>query len=141
MSYEFGRFRSITIDKRLPSKVQRECFYHELCHILRHAGRQIMMPKAFRELQEWDTRYFTRYAALPFHMITTFDFKQLGIIEVLSEQFRVTPELCSERLIRIREKIRDYSLFKKDVFSIHRHYSTDFALMQYYHLFGSSSSL
>ncbi|MDA5107868.1 ImmA/IrrE family metallo-endopeptidase [Brevibacillus thermoruber] len=106
MSYEFGRFRSITIDKRLPAKVQRERFYHELCHILRHAGRQIMMPEAFRELQEWDARNFTRYAALPLHMITTFDFKQPGIIEVLSEQFRVTPELCVERLKRIRNRVR-----------------------------------
>lgn len=105
MSYEFGRFRSITIDKRLPAKIQRERFYHELCHILRHAGRQIMMPKAFRELQEWDARNFTRYAALPLHMITAFDFKQPGIIEVLSEQFKITPELCAERLKRIRDKV------------------------------------
>nr|WP_035294826.1 ImmA/IrrE family metallo-endopeptidase [Brevibacillus thermoruber] len=105
MSYEFGRFRSITIDKRLPAKVQRERFYHELCHILRHAGRQIMMPKAFRELQEWDARNFTRYAALPLHMITDIDVKQPGIIEVLSDRFMVTPELCAERLRRIKEKI------------------------------------
>jgi hypothetical protein len=104
MSYEFGRFRSITIDKRLCPKVQRELFYHELCHILRHAGRQIMMPKAFRELQEWDARNFTRYAALPLHMIKDFDLKQPGIIGALSEQFKVTPELCADRLIRIREK-------------------------------------
>ncbi|MGQ7280005.1 ImmA/IrrE family metallo-endopeptidase [Brevibacillus thermoruber] len=106
LSYEFGRFRSITIDKRLPTKIQRERFYHELCHILRHAGRQIMMPEAFRELQEWDARNFTRYAALPLHMITAFDFKQPAIVEVLSEQFRVTPELCAERLKRIRDKVK-----------------------------------
>jgi hypothetical protein len=106
MSYEFGRFRSITIDKRLPVKVQRERFYHELCHILRHAGRQILMPEAFRELQEWDARNFTRYAALPLHMITYYDFREPGIVEMLSEQFKVTPELCAERLNRIRDKIR-----------------------------------
>lgn len=106
MSYEFGRFRSITIDKRLPTKVQRERFYHELCHILRHAGRQIMMPEAFLELQEWDAKNFTRYAALPLHMLTAFDFKQQGIVDVLSEQFKVTPELCAERLKRIREKAK-----------------------------------
>ncbi|MDC0760572.1 ImmA/IrrE family metallo-endopeptidase [Brevibacillus sp. AG] len=105
MAYEFGRFKSITIDKRLPSLVQREHFYHELCHILRHAGRQIMMPAAFRELQEWDARNFTRYAALPLHMLTSYDFQQADILDVLSNQFKVTPELCQERLNRIKMKL------------------------------------
>ncbi|GIO06273.1 hypothetical protein J31TS6_23010 [Brevibacillus reuszeri] len=106
MAYEFGRFKSITIDKRLPTLVQRERFYHELCHILRHAGRQIMMPAAFRELQEWDARNFTMYAALPLHMLKNYDYKQPEIVEELSEQFRVTPELCTERLKRISEKVK-----------------------------------
>jgi hypothetical protein len=105
MSYEFGRFRSITIDKRLPPKIQRERFYHELCHILRHAGRQIMLPEAFRELQEWDARNFTRYAALPLHMIKDFDYNEPGVVEVLSEQFKVTPELCVERLEKVKQKL------------------------------------
>ena len=105
MAYEIGRFKSITIDKRLPSFIQREHFYHELCHILRHAGRQIMMPAAFRELQEWDARNFTRYAALPLHMLTSYDFKQPEIIDILSTQFKVTPELCLERLSRIKNNV------------------------------------
>lgn len=51
MGYEIGRFKSIAIYKMLSSLIQREHFYHELCHILRHSRRQIMMPAAFRELQ------------------------------------------------------------------------------------------
>ncbi|MDT3416131.1 Zn-dependent peptidase ImmA (M78 family) [Brevibacillus aydinogluensis] len=105
MSYEFGRFKSITIDKRLKQKVQRERFYHELCHILRHAGRQIMMPEAFRELQERDAKHFTRYAALPLHMLKNFDPHDPYIIENLSERFNVTPELCVDRLQRIKKNI------------------------------------
>ncbi|MGG4444800.1 ImmA/IrrE family metallo-endopeptidase [Brevibacillus fortis] len=105
MAYEFGRFKSITIDKRLSSLMQREHFYHELCHILRHSGRQLIMPIAFRELQEWDARNFTRYAALPLHMLTRYDFRQMEIIDVLSEQFKVTPELCQERLERIKGRL------------------------------------
>ncbi|MGK5511731.1 ImmA/IrrE family metallo-endopeptidase [Brevibacillus formosus] len=111
MSYEFGRFKSITIDNRLPSLVQREHFYHELCHILRHSGRQLMMPMAFRELQEWDARNFTRYAALPLHMITAYDFKQPGIGALLSDIYKVTPQLCEERLKRICEKISSSAIF------------------------------
>ncbi|WP_400162876.1 ImmA/IrrE family metallo-endopeptidase [Brevibacillus sp. TJ4] len=105
MSYELGRFRSITIDNRLPHKIQREHFYHELGHILRHAGRQIMMPAAFRELQEWDARNFTRYAALPLHLLRKYDLKHPESIEVLSEHFRVTPELCSDRLSKIKNNL------------------------------------
>lgn len=105
MSYEIGRFKSITIDKRQQKEVQREHFYHELCHILRHAGRQIMMPEAFRELQERDARHFTRYAALPLHMLKQFDPRDPYIIEILSERFKVTPELCVDRLQRIKKNI------------------------------------
>lgn len=106
MAYEFGRFKSITIDNRLPSLVQREHFYHELCHILRHSGRQIMMPAAFRELQEWDARNFTRYAALPLHMITVYDFKQPDVLDILSDQFKVTPQLCGARLQKIHDRLK-----------------------------------
>jgi len=105
MAYELGRFKSITVDKRLPIKVQREHFFHELCHILRHAGRQIMMPEAFRELQEWDARNFTRYAALPLHLITKYDYKEPGFVDLLSEDFMVTPELCEDRILRIKSKL------------------------------------
>ncbi|BAH44570.1 hypothetical protein BBR47_35930 [Brevibacillus brevis NBRC 100599] len=105
MAYEFGRFKSITIDKRLTTLVQRERFYHELCHILRHSGRQLMMPAAFRELQEWDARNFTRYAALPLHMLKNYDYKQPEILDTLSEQFKVTPELYADRLQRIKLKL------------------------------------
>ncbi|WP_429844551.1 ImmA/IrrE family metallo-endopeptidase [Brevibacillus sp. FIR094] len=106
MAYEFGRFKSITIDTRLPSLMQREHFYHELCHILRHSGRQLMMPAAFRELQEWDARNFTRYAALPLHMITGYDFNQPDILDILSDRFKVTPQLCVERLQKIHDKLK-----------------------------------
>ncbi|WP_236611096.1 ImmA/IrrE family metallo-endopeptidase [Halalkalibacterium ligniniphilum] len=63
----------IAVNSTLEKEVQREQFYHELAHILRHARRQIMMPKAFRELQEWDANNFTRYAALPLHMLREFN--------------------------------------------------------------------
>lgn len=106
MAYEFGRFKSITIDKRLPSLMQREHFYHELCHILRHSGRQLMMPAAFRELQEWDAKNFTRYAALPLHMLRNYDYKQPDILEILSDQFKVTPELCAARLQKIHDRLK-----------------------------------
>ena len=106
-SYESGKFKSITLDQRLPVEVQREAFYHELCHILRHAGWQMgMMPQAFKELQEWDAKRFTSYAAIPIHMLKDIDLKQDNIISYLSETFKVTPGLCEKRLERIYQQAK-----------------------------------
>lgn len=102
MSYEFGRFRSITIDSRLSPPEQHEAFFHELCHLIRHAGWQAgMMPAAFQELQEFDSRNFTRYAAIPYHMLPAFDLRDPDIIVNLADTFRVTRQLAQDRLERI----------------------------------------
>lgn len=106
LAYEEGRFKSITIDCRASLEEQREQFYHELCHILRHAGYQTgMMPKAFRELQEWDARHFVRYAAIPYHMLRFIDFSEPDFLLVAAKRFGITPALCQERI----QKIKDYS--------------------------------
>jgi len=47
-------FQIITVDSRLSPEKQKETFFHELCHILRHEGMQGKMPRMFREWQEWD---------------------------------------------------------------------------------------
>lgn len=103
IAYENGRFKSITLDSRMDRTQQRESFFHELCHILRHVGWQAgMMPAAFRELQEYDSRNFTRYAAIPFHMLHTFDIRDPNIVTHMSEAFTVSPGLVHERLERIK---------------------------------------
>jgi len=104
-----GRYRGITIDNRESLPVQREMFFHELAHVLRHAGVQSMMPVALLELQERDARHFTRYAAIPNHMLKFVDFNDLYVIEQMASLFKVTPELCEERL----EQIYNRSLSQK----------------------------
>lgn len=106
MSYEHGRFKSITIDTRLSKEIQRERFYHELCHILRHAGRQMMMPAAFRELQESDASNFARYGAIPYHMLKFFDLKDSEIVFIMSNRLKISEELCKERLEKIKNNMR-----------------------------------
>ncbi|MFP7469972.1 ImmA/IrrE family metallo-endopeptidase [Niallia taxi] len=100
-----GRYRGITIDLRETKNKQREVFFHELCHILRHSGNQGMMNKAFRELQEWDTKNFTKYAAIPHHMISYIPLYDENVIEQMANMFKVTPELCEERLNQIKKGI------------------------------------
>ncbi|SET00422.1 protein of unknown function [Salinibacillus kushneri] len=99
-----GRYKAIVLDKRCSQEEQREQFFHELCHILRHTGHQTMMPESFRELQEWDANHFTLYAALPYHMIKQYDFENPGIISTLAQDFEVTEDLCRDRLNKINRK-------------------------------------
>lgn len=99
-----GRYRGITIDTRKAKDVQREMFFHELCHILRHSGVQSMMPDAFREMQEWDARHFVRYAAIPHHMLQFIDLKDDYVIDQMVSLFKVSPELCKERLEQIKNR-------------------------------------
>lgn len=105
-----GRYKAIIVDSRLSIEEQREQFFHELCHILRHVGNQSMMPAAFRELQERDARHFTRYAALPHHMIKNYDLSDPYIVQMLSEDFRVTEKLCIDRLEQIHRNQQLYQV-------------------------------
>ena len=100
----FGRYKGIVLDSRESIEVQREQFFHELCHILRHAGHQTLMPKAFLELQERDAKHFTLYALMPYHMIKNYDFEDDFIIDTLAEDFKVRRELVIERLDRIKQR-------------------------------------
>lgn len=105
-SYENGNFKSITVDSRIVPPLQREQFYHEWCHILRHAGHQMkIMPAAFKELQEFDARNFTRYAAIPYHMLHEYDLNDPNIIDHWQKDFKVSEELCTERLNHIRRRL------------------------------------
>lgn len=104
-----GRYKGITLDAREDKLVQKEQFYHELGHILRHAGIQSMMPDAFRKLQERDARHFTFYAALPYHMISKYDLSDYYILERWVNDFKVTQELCEKRLQMIKERKVDFN--------------------------------
>lgn len=95
-------FKIININKFFDKQTQREVFFHELCHILRHEGYQYKkMPVAFRELQEWDAARFTRYAAIPFHMLGNINWKSPTLIEDMSNTFQISEEICQYRVEHI----------------------------------------
>jgi Zn-dependent peptidase ImmA (M78 family) len=101
-STEIGNFQLININKDLDKQAQREVFFHELCHILRHSGYQYkMMPSAFRELQEWDAAHFTRYAAIPFHMLGHVNWTSPTLIEEMAQTFKISEEICQYRVDHI----------------------------------------
>jgi hypothetical protein len=105
-----GSYRAIHIDSRVSVDVQKEMFLHEFCHILRHVGIQSKMPVSFRELQEWDAKNFTRYAAIPHHLIKYIDLDSHNVIDQMVSLFKVTPELCEERLEQIKNRTR-YNIY------------------------------
>lgn len=96
--------RIVIVDSRLPFEQQRESFFHELCHILRHEGMQGIMPPLFRDWQEWDAVNFTKYAAIPLHMLQYIRLDRDPIVE-MSRLFKVTPELCQKRLEQIHNRM------------------------------------
>jgi Zn-dependent peptidase ImmA (M78 family) len=101
---------AIYVNARDSPKKQREQFFHELCHVLRHVGDQSIIPLSFRELQEIDARRFTRCAAIPFEMVKDWDLWNENIIQKASDTFGVTEELCKERLLQIRNRIYSHKL-------------------------------
>jgi Zn-dependent peptidase ImmA (M78 family) len=101
-SFQNGNFMIININKSLNKMKQREVFFHELCHLLRHYGNQYKnMPRAFRELQEWDAEHFTRYAAIPFHMLSVVNWNSKYIINEMATIFCISENICKNRLDHI----------------------------------------
>lgn len=60
----------------------------------------------------WPANY-DRYAASPLHMIAKYDFKQPDILEILSDQFKVTPVLCKDRLEKLTTKLKIRQIISK----------------------------
>ncbi|MGD7021744.1 ImmA/IrrE family metallo-endopeptidase [Rossellomorea vietnamensis] len=108
--YIVGRCRVISLENSLTEEEKREAFFHEFCHICRHAGVQSDMPNPFRELQEWDAVAFTLYAAIPFHMIKFIPYDDPGCIEDTARIFRVTPQLAEKRIEQILRRTSNYAM-------------------------------
>jgi Zn-dependent peptidase ImmA (M78 family) len=106
-----GNFKGIYLDIRATEEKRNEMFYHELCHIMRHTGSQFLMSKEFRELQEWDAKNFTLYAAIPHHMIHFIPIGEPGYIEETARIFKVTPELSKKRIEQILERKQLESIY------------------------------
>ncbi|GGE48010.1 hypothetical protein GCM10011391_28500 [Pullulanibacillus camelliae] len=102
-SEEFGE-PFIVVDKRTSQEMQKEQFFHELGHILRHDGdqRDENMPESFRMMQEADAHLFTLYAAIPYHML---DFSANNTIESIIERFNVSNEIAKNRVLGIKRKL------------------------------------
>lgn len=97
---------SMFLDERLPPDQQRMDFLHELCHLLRHAGNQMVLPKSFTQMQENEAEHFVLYAAMPFSMISKLELpdRRGAAIHILAQTFDVPLKLAEQRLEQIKRR-------------------------------------
>ena len=97
---------SVIIDSRLSPQEQWEDFGHELCHLLRHGGNQLLLPPAFVQFQETKAANFGYQFCVP-----TFMLLELRLPEhereaaaYVAELFGVRPQFARERLRRFQQQ-------------------------------------
>lgn len=104
----------IFLDRREDPIVTRMIFFHELCHVLRHAGDQRRMPELFKNAQEAEADHFVLYAAMPFYMISQMSLpeRRNEAIAYIASEFRVTTEIAEKRIDQIYRRILGGQLLK-----------------------------
>lgn len=112
---EWMGMRSILLDRRLSRVEQWEDFLHELCHVLRHAGSQTLMPQAFLEHQEADANRFVLYAAVPSFMLqgVRLPERQSEAADWIASHFGVTHTLAYQRLEQIQRRTFEAILWEE----------------------------
>ncbi|MFC4768691.1 ImmA/IrrE family metallo-endopeptidase [Effusibacillus consociatus] len=99
---------TIVIDSRLYPEEQREDFFHELTHAIRHAGNQLGMTDLFREAQETEANRMPYYWLVPsFMLIEQIDLSLPlpWLIKQLAEIFNVTEKFMEKRLQLLKARI------------------------------------
>jgi Zn-dependent peptidase ImmA (M78 family) len=102
-----GGLYSLIIDRRLSKEQQWEDFGHELGHILRHAGNQMMLPDSMVQLQEAQAKNFALQFCVPTFMLLRLPFpatKREFIAEICST-FNVTEAFAKRRLEHFERQV------------------------------------
>lgn len=95
--------RCVLLDNRTTPMKQRFDFLHELCHMLRHVGNQMVLPIPFIKAQEEDAEKFVLYATMPFFMIQSYSLSgNYNIaIQQISKAFGVSRDMAKIRFDQI----------------------------------------
>ncbi|HEY4390731.1 MAG TPA: ImmA/IrrE family metallo-endopeptidase [Paenibacillus sp.] len=106
-SFSDNEDKVIFINKQTQELSARLVFFHELCHVLRHAGDQRRMPPLFKNAQETEAEQFVLYAAMPFYMLARLNIpdQHYDAIPFIAEQFHVTLELAERRLDQVQRRV------------------------------------
>ncbi|MFD1266290.1 ImmA/IrrE family metallo-endopeptidase [Paenibacillus motobuensis] len=106
-SFSDNEDKVIFLNKQTQELSARLIFFHELCHVMRHAGDQRRMPLLFKSAQETEAEQFVLYAAMPFYMMTRLNIpdQHCEAIPFIAEQFQVTLELAERRLDQVQRRV------------------------------------
>ena len=90
----------ILLNENLTPQQQFQEFFHELSHVLFHAGNQSKIPASFREYQEAKANIFMYHAAIPTFMLDQLHIYNFDIMTVYEVQklFNVEYEFAVKRL-------------------------------------------
>jgi Zn-dependent peptidase ImmA (M78 family) len=99
---------TMNLDSRLSPERKWLDFLHELCHLLRHAGNQAIMPKQFTQAQELEADHFVQYAAVPFYIIkeSSLPANKGEAIGYIARKFKVPLHFARKRYEQIEERVR-----------------------------------
>ncbi|WP_199426051.1 ImmA/IrrE family metallo-endopeptidase [Thermaerobacillus caldiproteolyticus] len=105
---------SIIIDRRLTKQQQWQDFGHELCHLLRHSGNQVMLPESMVQLQEAQATNFALHFCVPTFMLLNLElpYTENEIIYFLSETFCVEPIFAKKRWERFEQQWTSYQFYE-----------------------------
>lgn len=106
-SFSDNEDKVIFLNKQTQEVSARLIFFHELCHVMRHAGDQRRMPLLFKNAQETEAEQFVLYAAMPFYMMARQNIpdQHCEAIPFIAEQFQVTLELAERRLDQVQRRV------------------------------------
>ncbi|MEX1029580.1 MAG: ImmA/IrrE family metallo-endopeptidase [Paenibacillaceae bacterium] len=106
---------SIVLDERQSAQQQWEDFGHEMCHILRHSGNQLLLSNSLIEFQESKASNFAMHFCIPSFMLTQLNIpnQMQAAIDYVSEIFNVTPSIAKKRLKQYSKQILQQSYNNK----------------------------
>lgn len=92
---------SMIIDSRITRPEQWEDFGHEVCHPLRHAGNQFILPESMTQLQEYQAKNFAYHFCIPTFMLLKLSLPsdRNQAIGYVAKIFNVTTNFAEKRLI------------------------------------------
>lgn len=101
----------IIIDSRLSPEKQWEDFGHELCHLVRQEGNQLLlMNNSLLDIQEAKAENFALHFCVPTFMLLNFEISNYvnlkDGIKFISERFNVTQSFAQKRLSHFRNQIQ-----------------------------------
>lgn len=106
VDYDNPFFPVILINAFQKTIERRKSFFHELGHMLMHAGNQDNLPPGLRELQEMQADQFQLYAAMPFYMLEEFRYVPAhNLVKVLAEAFVLPESFVNKRLEQIKNRM------------------------------------